>query len=57
MKGRKGANLLSVVIPVASGIILNRKIEPITHELNVTMNGLGADFQLTRQTGGIGVAS
>jgi|CZKV01.1.fsa_nt_gi hypothetical protein len=37
-----------------SFVEFNRQIEPVAHELNVTMDGLGGAFNFGRQLAGIG---
>ena len=44
----------SVKIAVVGRREFNRQIQPVTHELNVAMDGLGGNFDFARELAGIG---
>ncbi|MPN14192.1 hypothetical protein SDC9_161518 [bioreactor metagenome] len=46
--------LFCVVKPVACPVPLDRQIEAIPHEIQITINGFGADFELARQPRRVG---
>ena len=55
LEGGEGADFLCVKIPVAGGAVLERQLEPIAHEFQIAMNGLGADLQFAGESDRVGV--
>ena len=51
----KGVDFPGIKIAKATAVVFNRQAEPVAHKFNVAMNGFGADFQVGREAGGVGV--
>ena len=45
----KGADFLGVMIAETAPVEFQRQLQPVAHELEVAMDGFGADLQLARQ--------
>jgi len=50
LHGRKTADFAVVKIAVVGRREFNRQVEPVAHELDVAMDGLGADFKLASES-------
>ena len=50
----KAADFAGVKIAVALAIEFNRQVQPVAHELDVAMDGLGGDFDFARKLAGVG---
>lgn len=57
LEGGKGKTALGVVIAFAVGIVIQRRAEPVTHEIDSALGGLGGDFETAGEAIGIGKGS
>ncbi len=54
---RKAADFAVVKIAVVGGSKFNRQVQPVAHELDVAMDGLGGNLDLARELAGVGKAA
>ena len=57
LKCGKRIHLLGVVIAVPLGVIFERQLQPVPHELEVTVDGFRADFEFDCERGGVGITA
>ena len=51
---RERADFAGVMIAVVGRIKFNRQVEPVAHEFDVAMDGLGGDFDFAGERAGVG---
>ena len=53
----EGTDRLGVMVAEAAAVVFERQVQPVAHEFEVALDGLGADLHGARQRGGVGVAA
>jgi hypothetical protein len=53
LQGREGVHALGIVVAAADGVIFDRQVQPVAHEVEIALDGFGADFQVASERGGV----